>query len=182
MRPKVIFRPTGLEGAFLLEPERIEDERGYFARTFCRQELEALGLSPDIVQCSVSFNHRRGTLRGLHIQRPPHQEDKLVRCSAGAAFDAIVDLRPQSPTFRRTWTGVLSAAAGNQVFVPKGLAHGFLTLEDRTEIAYQMSVAYAPHSAAGYRYDDPAFAVPWPEPVRVISQRDLDLPRFAETA
>jgi len=174
----MIFRETPLAGAWLLEPERFEDERGFFARTFCREDFAARGLDPDVAQCSVSFNHRRGTLRGLHFQAAPDAEVKLVRVTRGALWDVIVDLRPESPTFRRHFAAVLTAEAGNQLYIPKGFAHGFQTLEDGTEAAYQISVPYAPGSARGWRWDDPAFAIPWPEPVTVISEKDRNLPLF----
>lgn len=176
----MIFRPTPLSGAWLLEPERVTDERGFFARTFCRREFEAHGLETFIAQASTSFSRRRGTLRGLHFQAPPHGETKLVRVTRGAVFDAIVDLRPGSSTFKEAFTAVLSAAGGEQLYVPRGFAHGFQTLEDDTEVAYQISEFYAPEAVRGYRYDDPAFAIPWPEEVTVISERDRGLPRFEE--
>jgi dTDP-4-dehydrorhamnose 3,5-epimerase len=178
----MIFRETPLPGAWVLEPERITDERGFFARTYCRRDFEARGLDPTIAQCSVSSNHRRGTLRGLHFQADPHAEVKLVRVTRGAVWDVIVDLRPGSPTFKRHFAVVLSAEVGNQLYIPKGMAHGFQTLEDSTEVFYQISAFYAPEAAWGYRWDDPAFAIPWPEPVTVISEKDRTLPLFAEAA
>lgn len=174
----MIFRETPLAGAWVLEPERIADERGFFARTWCRRDFEARGLDATIAQCSVSFNHRRGTLRGLHFQVEPHAEVKLVRVTRGAVWDVIVDLRPGSPTFQRHFAVVLSAGAGNQLYIPQGMAHGFQTLEDATEVSYQISAFYAPEAARGYRWDDPAFAIPWPGPVTVISERDRTLPLF----
>jgi dTDP-4-dehydrorhamnose 3,5-epimerase len=177
----MIFRETPLAGAWVLEPERIEDERGFFARTYCRHDFEARGLDPAIAQCSVSFNHRRGTLRGLHFQIAPHEEVKLVRVTRGAVWDVIVDLRPASPTFRQHFSVVLSADQRNELYIPKGMAHGFQTLEDATEVFYQISEPYAPDFARGYRWDDPAFAIPWPEPVTAISEKDRNLP-LLETA
>lgn len=174
----MIFRETPLAGAFVLEPERFEDERGFFARTFCRRELGERGLETAVAQASVSFNRRRGTLRGLHFQAEPDAEVKLVRVVRGAVFDAIVDLRSGSPTFKRFFSVELSAESGRQLYVPRGFAHGFQTLADDTEVCYQISTFYAPEAARGYRYDDPAFAIPWPEPVTVISARDLELPCF----
>lgn len=174
----MIFHPTAVAGVFHIEPERLEDERGFFARTFCLEEMAAHGLAPVVSQASVSFNHRRGTVRGLHLQAPPRQEPKLVRCTAGAIFDVAVDLRPDSPTFRRHVAVELSARRGNQLYLPGGVAHGFQTLTDDAEVYYQMAQRYSPEHAGGYRYDDPAFAIPWPEPVTVISERDLALPRF----
>jgi dTDP-4-dehydrorhamnose 3,5-epimerase len=176
----MIFLETPLPGAWVLEPERFADERGFFARTFCRRDFEERGLEPAVVQCSVSFNHRRGTLRGLHFQAAPHEEVKLVRVTRGAIWDVIVDLRPGSPTCRRHFAVVLSAEAGNQLYVPRGFAHGFQTLADATEVSYQISDFYAPESARGYRWDDPAFAIPWPEPVTVISEKDRALPLYGE--
>lgn len=174
----MIFRPTPLAGAFVLEPERFADQRGFFARTFCRRELEEQGLEPAVAQASVSYNRRRGTLRGLHFQVAPHEEVKLVRVSRGAIFDAIVDLRPGSPTFQRCFTVELTAENGLQLYVPRGFAHGFQTLADDTEVCYQISTFYAPEAARGYRWDDPAFQIPWPEPVTVMSEKDRNLPFF----
>jgi dTDP-4-dehydrorhamnose 3,5-epimerase len=174
----VIFRPTPLAGAVLLELERKEDERGFFARTWCREEFLAQGLDPALAQCSVSFNHRWGTLRGLHLQAAPHAETKLVRCTRGAVWDVIVDLRPDSPTFRQHFAAVLSTENGSALYIPPGMAHGFQTLEDATDVFYQISAPYVPESARGYRWDDPAFALPWPEPVTVMSQRDREWPDF----
>ncbi|MFL6235216.1 MAG: dTDP-4-dehydrorhamnose 3,5-epimerase [Thermoanaerobaculia bacterium] len=177
----MIFRETPLAGAWVLEPERIEDERGFFARTYCRRDFEARGLHPAIAQCSVSFNHRRGSLRGLHFQIAPHEEVKLVRVTRGAVWDVIVDLRPGSPTNAKHFSVILSAESRNELYIPKGMAHGFQTLEDGTEVFYQISEFYAPESARGYRWNDPSFAIPWPEPVTVISDKDRSLPLFEET-
>ena len=174
----MIFRETPLAGAWVLEPERFEDERGFFARTWCRRDFEARGLDPGIAQCSVSWNHRRGTLRGLHLQIAPHEEVKLVRVTRGAVWDVIVDLRPESPTFKCHFGITLSAENRHELYIPKGMAHGFQTLEDGTEVFYQISEFYAPDSARGYRWDDPAFAIPWPEPVTVMSEKDRTLPLF----
>lgn len=175
----MIFRPTPLAGVYLLAPERHADDRGYFARTFCRRELAAHGLATEVAQGSVSFNHRRGTVRGMHYQVAPHEEAKLVRCTAGAVFDAVVDARPGSPTCGRFYTAVLSAESGAQLYIPPGCAHGFQTLTDGAELSYLISAFYAPESARGFRYDDPEVAIPWPEPVTVISDRDLAFPPFA---
>ena len=172
----MIFRETPLAGAWVLEPERIVDERGFFARTYCRRDFAARGLDPAIAQCSVSFNHRRGTLRGLHFQAAPHEEVKLVRVTRGAVWDVIVDLRPESPTYAKHFSLVLSAETRHELYIPKGMAHGFQTLEDGTEVFYQISELYAPESARGYRWNDPGFAIPWPEPVTVISEKDRGLP------
>ena len=158
----MIFSPTPLAGAVLIEPERREDSRGFFARTWCNREFEAHGLAPLIVQCSISFNKKRGTLRGLHYQAPPHAETKLVRCTSGAIYDVIVDLRPESPSCRRHFATVLSAENRAMLYVPEGFAHGFQTLEDGTEVFYQMSKFHAPECARGVRWNDPAFAIEWP--------------------
>lgn len=172
------FSETALKGAFIIEPERIEDERGFFARTFCRREFEARGLNPDLVQCSISFNHQRATLRGMHYQSAPHAEAKLVRCTRGAIYDVIIDLRPQSPTFRR-WVAVdISAENHLMVYVPEGFAHGFQTLQDETEVSYHISEFYSPERARGVRWNDPAFAIGWPIADPVISARDQTHPEF----
>lgn len=176
----MIFRPTPLAGAFLVAPERHEDERGFFARTFCRQEFAAHGLEPAVVQCSVSYNRAAGTLRGMHYQAAPRREAKLVRCTRGAIFDAIVDLRPDSPTYGRPFTVELSAEAGEALYVPPEFAHGFQTLAPETEVFYQMSEAYSPGFDRGFRWNDPAVRIAWPLPVAVISERDRALPSFAE--
>jgi dTDP-4-dehydrorhamnose 3,5-epimerase len=172
------FTATPLAGAYVVEPERLEDERGFFARTFCRREFAAHGLNPDLVQCSLSYTARAGTLRGLHYQAAPHQEAKLVRCTRGAVYDVIVDLRRESPTFRR-WTAVeLSADNRLMLYVPEGCAHGFQTLRAATEVLYQMSAFHDPDAARGVRWDDPAFRIDWPAAERVISERDRHYPDF----
>lgn len=166
------FRETPVVGAFLVEPERAPDERGFFARTWCRGEFEARGLSGELVQCSISFNRQKGTLRGMHYQAPPHQEAKLVRCTRGAIYDVALDLRSGSPTLGAHAGVVLSSEDRRMLYVPEGCAHGFLTLEDETEVAYQMSEPYVPSAARGVRFDDPAFGIPWPGEIRVIAERD----------
>jgi dTDP-4-dehydrorhamnose 3,5-epimerase len=176
----MIFRELNLPGAFVLEPERVEDERGFFARAFCREELAAHGLDPTVAQCSLSFNRRRGTLRGMHYQAAPAEEAKLVRCVRGAIHDVIVDVRPASPTLGRHAAARLDADNRLALYVPPGFAHGFQTLEDDTELYYQMSAAYSPEHARGFRHDDPELGIAWPLPVSVISERDRTLPRFAE--
>jgi dTDP-4-dehydrorhamnose 3,5-epimerase len=177
------FVELALAGAFVIEPAPNEDERGFFARTFSAEEFAARGLKPTIAQCSVSFNRRRGTLRGLHYQAAPHQEAKLVRCTTGAVFDVIVDLRPKSSTFKR-WVGVeLSAENHHMIYIPEGFAHGFQTLADNTEVFYQISTAYMPEAARGIRWDDPELAIRWPATTdRVISPRDLLLPTSSSLA
>lgn len=174
----MIFEETELAGAFIIRPQPIEDERGFFARTFCVREFEAHGLEPRLVQCNISFNRRRGTLRGMHLQRAPHEEAKLVRCTAGGIHDVIVDLRPGSPTRLRHTAVDLTAANRTMLYVPGGFAHGFITLEDDTEVFYQMSEFYAPEAAAGFRWNDPAFGIEWPVEVTVISERDRTYPDF----
>lgn len=176
----MIFHSTPLAGAWVLEPERHEDDRGFFARTFCLDELAEHGLDTRIAQASTSFNRRRGTVRGMHYQIAPDAEAKLVRCTRGALFDAVVDLRDGSPTRGRWFAVGLSAEAGNQLYVPPGFAHGFQTLEDETEVHYLISVPYAPASGRGFRFDDPEVGIPWPEPVTLISERDRGLPPFAD--
>lgn len=170
--------PTHLPDVFLLEPERHADERGFFARTFCAETFRAHGLDPRVAQCNVSFNARRGTLRGMHWQAAPHGETKLVRCTAGAIYDVAVDLRSDSPTYLRWTAAELTAENRRALVLPEGFAHGFLTLADDTEVFYQMSVPFAPEAARGARYDDPAFGIDWPEPVRLIKDRDAAYPDF----
>lgn len=169
----MIFTETALAGAWLVEVEPHRDERGFFARTFDEAEFARRGLRDRFPQCSVSFNARAGTLRGMHFQAAPHEEAKLVRCTAGAVFDVIVDLRPGSAT-RGRWVGVeLSAANRRALYVPEGFAHGFQTLADDTEVFYQVSAAFHPESARGVRWDDPAFGVGWPAAERrILSERD----------
>jgi dTDP-4-dehydrorhamnose 3,5-epimerase len=168
-----------IPGAFMIDPEPIEDERGFFARSFCRREFEARGLNGCVAQCNISFNRSRGTLRGMHYQAPPHPEAKLVRCSQGAIYDVIVDVRPGSPTYGR-WTAVeLTAASHRMLHIPEGLAHGFQTLEENTEVFYQMSEFYDPACARGLRWDDPAFNIRWPLPISAISEKDRSYPSFA---
>jgi dTDP-4-dehydrorhamnose 3,5-epimerase len=177
----MIFTETELSGAWIIDIERHSDERGFFARTWCRREFEEHGLSTDLAQCSTSFSARAGTLRGMHFQRPPHDEVKLVRCTAGAIWDVIIDLRPHSPTYRR-WQGFeLGAASHRTLYVPRGFAHGFQTLCDETEVAYQISTFHVPAASAGLRHDDPAFTIAWPLPVTVISGRDVSWPDYAPT-
>ena len=166
------FTPVPLADARLIELDKIEDERGYFARTWCRREFREQGLDEDLVQCSTSFNAVRGTLRGLHYQIAPHAETKLVRCTRGAIYDVIVDLRPASATFLR-WFGVeLTAENARMLHIPKGFAHGFQTLEANAEIFYQMSEYYEPAAARGIRWNDPLLGVRWPLEVTVISEKD----------
>ena len=174
----MILRPTKLAGAVVAEPEPLADERGFFARTFSRDEFAAAGLDGDVAQCSVSFNAAAGTLRGLHYQAAPHAESKLVRCTQGAIYDVIVDLRPESPTYC-DWVAIeLSATNRLGLFVPRGLAHGFQTLTPAAEVHYQISVRYEPNAARGVRWNDPRFGIEWPPAERIISARDRAFPDF----
>jgi dTDP-4-dehydrorhamnose 3,5-epimerase len=170
------FRDTPLAGAYLIEPEPIHDERGFFARTWSRDEFRERGLVTDLAQCSVSFNHLSGTLRGMHFQVEPHAETKLVRCTAGAIYDVIIDLRPDSPTYCQWYAAELSAANRHMLYIPVGFAHGFITLVDASEVFYQISANYAPAFARGVRWDDPTFGIRWPMPPRVIAERDRTYP------
>jgi len=172
----MIFLETPLQGAYVIEVEKLEDGRGVFARSWCVREFAAKGLDPHLVQCNVSFNKRKGTLRGLHYQIPPHAEVKLVRCTKGALFDVIVDLRKDSPTFLK-WIGVeLTASNHRMLYIPKLFAHGFQTLEDNTEIFYQMSEFYEPAASKGLRWNDPRLGISWPDIGGVMSQRDQAYP------
>jgi dTDP-4-dehydrorhamnose 3,5-epimerase len=176
----MIFHETKLPAVFEIRPEPKPDGRGFFARTWCQKEFEEHGLNHGLLQCSVSFNVRKGTLRGMHYQEVPHSESKLVRCTSGAIYDVVVDLRPHSPTFKEWIAVVLSATNRYMVYVPEGCAHGFLTLEDQTEVFYQMSEFYKPELARGVRWDDPAFRIVWLGDVAVISERDRTYPNFEQ--
>jgi dTDP-4-dehydrorhamnose 3,5-epimerase len=174
----MIFMETNLKSSFLIELELRADERGFFARTWCQREFEAHGLQTRWVQCNISFNKKKGTLRGMHYQVAPYAEAKLVSCTRGAIYDVIIDLRYDSPTFKQ-WQGVnLTADNRQMLFIPEGFAHGFQTLDDDTEVFYQMSEFYAPDYAKGVRWDDPAFGIPWPIDERIISERDRSYPDF----
>ncbi len=170
------FLSTPLAGAYVIELEPLEDERGFFARSFCQTEFRAHGLDPVIAQCNVSFNRKRGTLRGLHYQAEPHAEGKLVRCTRGAVWDVIVDLRKGSPTARQWYAAELTAENRRSLYIPAGFAHGFQTLVDDTEVLYQMSEFYHPDSARGVRWDDRTLAIRWPIKGAVISPRDRAFP------
>jgi dTDP-4-dehydrorhamnose 3,5-epimerase len=176
----VKFHETRLSGAFVIELSRHVDERGFFARSFCRDEFAEQGLVDRWVQSNVSFNARRGTLRGMHWQVEPHREVKLVRCTAGALHDVIVDLRAGSPTLGESVGVELSAANHRLLYVPEGFAHGFVTLADETEVFYEMSHPHAPGAARGFRFDDPRIGIEWPEPARVLSDRDAGYPPLPE--
>jgi len=170
------FVETPLKGAFVVELEPIEDERGFFARSFCEREFSERGLAARFVQCNVSFNRSKGTLRGMHYQAEPHPEAKLVRCTAGAIFDVIVDIRPDSPTIYKWFGTDLSASNRRMLYIPAGFAHGFQCLVDGAEVFYQMSEFYHPECAGGLRWDDPRLGIEWPLPDPTVSQRDRAYP------
>lgn len=174
----MVFTETTLEGAFVIELEKHEDERGFFARTFCRKEFEAHDLNPNLVQSNISFNKKKGTLRGMHYHIAPHQEAKLVSCLKGATYDVIIDLRADSPSYRQWFAVELSAENYKMLYIPERFAHGFQTLEDNTVVLYQMSEFYHPECARGVRWDDPVFEIRWPLSNRVMSKKDLNYPDF----
>ena len=176
----MLFRETKLPGAFVIDLQKHEDERGFFARSWCRKEFEAHGLDPRTVQCNVSFNKVKGTLRGMHYQVAPYAEAKLVRCTRGAIYDVIIDLRRGSATYKQYVSEVLSSNNYKALFVPEGFAHGFQTLEDNSEVFYQMSEFYSPEHQRGLRYNDPAFKISWPIDATVISDRDRNYEDFRE--
>jgi len=171
----LIFSETGLADAYIIDVEPITDERGFFARSWCRKEFEKYGLNNELMQCNISFNKKKGTLRGMHYQNAPYEETKLVRCTSGSIFDVIIDLRSDSDTFR-DWIGVkLSAENHRMLYIPEGFAHGFQTLEDNTEVFYQMSSEYVAQAESGVRWDDPAFNVRWPLISNIsLSEKDRD--------
>jgi dTDP-4-dehydrorhamnose 3,5-epimerase len=173
------FQPTPLWGVFVIDTQRLEDDRGFFARTFADAEFEQQGLRTTFPQCSISYNRKKGTLRGMHLQIAPHEEAKIVRCTAGAVFDVALDLRRDSPSFRQ-WFGVeLSAENRRMVYIPEGVAHGYQTLADDSEVFYQISVAYEPASQRGVRWDDATFGIAWPlDAARLVSARDRSFPDF----
>lgn len=175
----MLFRETKLKGVYVIEPQPLEDDRGFFARTFCREEFAKYGLNPQVAQCSISYNRKKGTLRGMHYQVAPREEAKLVSCVSGAIYDVIVDLRADSATYCE-WLAVELNARGHRrmIYIPEGFAHGFQTLEDDSEVFYQMSEVYAPEYARGIRWNDPAFAIRWPEDQRILSDRDRNFSDF----
>lgn len=175
----LIFKETKLAGAFVIEVEQHADSRGFFARTFCQEEFAAHGLNTQVLQCNISFNTRKGTLRGMHYQVAPFAEAKLVRCTAGSIYDVIVDLRPASATFRQYFAVELSAENRRSLYIPEEFAHGFQTLQNDTEVFYQMSQVYSPAHARGVRWDDSTFRVQWPADERIIIERDRNYPDFA---
>lgn len=172
----MIFTESPLAGAFLIDMAPLADERGFFARAYCAEEFAARGLGVELRQCSVSYNTSKATLRGLHYQGAPHEEHKLVRCTSGAIFDVIVDVRPASPSYRRWFGTPLTAENRRSLFIPPGFAHGFVTLRDATEVYYMISVPHAPEASRGYRWNDPAFGIAWPLMPSVISDRDAQYP------
>ena len=174
------FHETPLGGAYVIEPERIEDQRGFFGRVWCRNELEQMGLKTDLAQSNVGFSHLKGTLRGLHFQKAPHAEVKIVRCTRGAIFDVIVDLRERSASYKRWFGTELSEDNCKMIYVPEGFAQGYLTLKDNTEMYYLTTEFYHPESAFGVRYDDPAFGIEWPSDIAVISPQDREWPDFSD--
>lgn len=172
------FQELNLPGLYLIEMDRFEDERGFFARTFCNEEFRRQGLDDHFQQCSLSFNKKKGTVRGMHFQIAPFEEAKLIRCSRGAICDLLLDLRPHSKTFKKWQAIELSQHSFQLLYVPKGIAHGFQTLEDNTEIIYQISANYSVEHARGVRWNDPAFSIRWPLPITVISKKDQEYPNF----
>ena len=174
----VIFKPTALPGAFIVDIERREDERGFFARTWCRREFARMGLNTELSQCNISYNRHRGTLRGMHWQAEPHAEAKLVRCSRGTIWDVVIDLRPASATYMSHFGVELDAASGRALYVPEGLAHGFVTLEDDCEVSYQMSEFYEPSATRGLRWNDRSFGISWPIENPILHPRDASYPDF----
>ncbi|MHC4310199.1 MAG: dTDP-4-dehydrorhamnose 3,5-epimerase [Planctomycetota bacterium] len=174
----MIFRETELKSSFIIEVERLDDDRGFFARGWCKREFESQGLVSRLVQANISLNKKGGTLRGMHYQIAPYEETKLVRCTRGSVYDVIIDLRPEASTYKK-WLGVtLSADNHKMLYVPEGFAHGYQTLEDDTEVFYHVSEFYTPTAERGVRYDDPAFGINWPLEVQVISDKDKSWPDY----
>lgn len=174
------FIATPLAGAYIIEPDLISDHRGFFARTYCSDEFNAHGLDPNLVQCNISFNKKKGTLRGMHFQIVPHEEAKVVRCTTGAIYDVIIDIRPDSNTFKTWFSLELTEENRKMLYIPKGFAHGFQTLKDNSEVFYQMSEFYHPDSARGIRWNDPAFNIRWPVSDYIMSERDQQYALFSE--
>jgi len=176
----MLFTETKLKGAFLIDLELREDHRGAFARTFCQEEFAAHGLQSKVAQCNLSFNHQAGTLRGMHYQMPPATETKLIRCTKGTIYDVIIDMRPNSPTYRQHIGVELTADNRRALYVPEMFAHGYQALTEGAEVIYQVSEFYTPDCERGLRYDDPLFAISWPLPVTVISEKDAAWPYLSE--
>jgi dTDP-4-dehydrorhamnose 3,5-epimerase len=173
------FEETRLQGAWIIDINKLEDERGFFARTFCQREFLEHGLNTRVAQCNVSYNRKKGTFRGMHLQVSPFQEVKLVQCTSGTIYDIMIDLRPESPTYLQHLGVTLSAQNYRMLYIPEGFAHGFLTLEEDTNVFYQMSEFYAPECARGFRWNDPAFGITLPADIIVISERDAKYPDFS---
>ena len=174
----MIFLETHLKDAYTVEIQRLEDDRGFFARSWCQNEFQDHGLNPRLVQCDISYNLKKGTLRGMHYQAAPYEEAKLVRCTMGSIFDVIIDLRPDLPSYKKYLGVDKPEKSRKMLYVPEGFAHGFITLSDQAEVFYQMSEFYTPSAARGIRWNDPAFHIEWPKPVQVISERDASYPDF----
>jgi dTDP-4-dehydrorhamnose 3,5-epimerase len=174
------FTQTPLQGAYIIDIEPIEDERGLFARSWCRKEFRSHGLDAELVQCNISFNRKYGTLRGMHYQAQPYAEAKLVRCTSGVIYDVIIDLRRDSPTFKKWYPAELTATNRRMLFIPEGFAHGFQTLEENTEVLYQMSEYYHPEHARGVRWNDPLFSIEWPVTNVIMSKRDREYTDFQQ--
>jgi dTDP-4-dehydrorhamnose 3,5-epimerase len=175
----MIFTETRLKGAYIIEPEKRLDDRGFFARSWCENEFAEHNLNPRLVQCNISFNNKKGTLRGMHYQAEPRAEAKLVRCTRGTVYDVIIDLRPNSPTFKQYLGEELTVEGYKMLYAPEGFAHGFQALEDNSEVFYQMSEFYAPQHSRGVRWNDPAFGIPWPIREPIMLERDRNYPDFA---
>ena len=174
------FIATPLSGCWVIEIERLEDERGFFARSFCTEEFAQAGLVSEFVQCNISFNAKQGTVRGMHFQAEPNGETKLVRCTTGSIYDVVVDVRHDSDTFGQHFGVELTASNHRMLYIPKGLAHGFQSLEPNCEVFYQMADMYVPGAASGIRYNDPDLGIEWPLPVSNVSPKDLELPRLKD--
>ena len=172
------FTKTDIEDVYLVDLDLLEDERGFFARSWCKNEFREQGLNIDIVQCNISYNNTKGTIRGMHLQTKPFKESKLVRCTQGSMFDVLIDLRENSDTFRKWISVILNSGNRKMVYIPEGVAHGFQTLEDDTEVFYQMSEFYHPECAMGFRWDDPAFEISWPLEPMLISEKDMSYNLF----
>lgn len=174
----MIFTETALKGAFILEVKQLEDERGFFGRIWCKKEMEDHGLNGNVVQANMSYNKKKGTVRGMHFQHSPYAETKLIRCTKGAIYDVIIDLRKDSPTYKQ-WIGVeLTEQNHKMLYVPENFAHGFITLEDDTEVAYQVTQYYTPGAEGGIRWNDPSFNIQWPVPVDLVSDKDKNHPDY----
>jgi dTDP-4-dehydrorhamnose 3,5-epimerase len=177
----MIFTPTPITGVFVIDLEPHTDQRGFFARAWCEREFHDYGLNPRLVQCNVSWNQCRGTLRGMHYQQAPWAETKVVRCIHGALYDVVVDIRPDSPTYKQSWGVELTATNRKALYIPDGCAHGFLTLAEHTEVFYHMSEYFQPDAARGFRWNDPTFSIHWPADISVISERDRTYPDFRDS-